>query len=76
MIIIKLLGSIKILVKYPMIVRVDNVSVIFMACNIITKSCMEHVDIRYEYVNEYVEDGIVKVVFKSADNDSDILTKN
>ena len=28
-------------------------------------------------MNEYVKDGVVKIVFvKSADNDSDILTKN
>ena len=28
-------------------------------------------------MNEYVEDGIVKIIFfKSADNDSNILTKN
>ena len=34
-------------------------------------------DIRNKYVNRYVEDGIVKIVFvKSADNDSNILTKN
>ena len=37
----------------------------------------QHVDIWYKYVNEYVEDGIVKIIFvKLADNDSNILTKN
>ena len=37
----------------------------------------KHVDIRYKYVNEYLEDGTVKIIFvKSAENDSDILTKN
>ena len=41
-----------------------------------TMSCTKHVDIWYKYVNEYVEDGIVEIIFiKSADNDSDILTK-
>ena len=40
-------------------------------------SCIKYVDIRYKYAIGYVEDGIVKIVFvKSADNDSDILTKN
>ena len=34
-------------------------------------------DIRYKYVNEYFEDGIVKINFvKSADNDNNILAKN
>ena len=34
-------------------------------------------DIRYKYVNKYVEDRVVKIIYvKSADNSSDILTKN
>ena len=37
----------------------------------------EYADIRYKYVNEYVEDGVIKIIFvKSGDNDSDIMTKN
>ena len=48
-----------------------------MECNITTTSQTEHVDIRYKYVHQYVEDRIIKIVFvKSACNDSDILTKN
>ena len=48
-----------------------------MASNIMTMSCIKHVDIRFKYVNEYVEDEIVKIIFvKSADNDSNILAKN
>ena len=66
----------KITVKYPVTVRVDTVGAIFIASNITTTCHTKHVDIRYKYVNEYVEDGVVKIVFvKSADNDSDILTK-
>ena len=67
----------QITVKYPVTVRVDNVGAIFMASNITTSNHTKHVDIRYKYVNEYVEDGTVKIIiFKSADNDSDVLTKN
>ena len=58
-------------------VRVDNVGAIFMASNITTTCHTKHVDIRYKYVNEYVEDGVVKIGFvKSADHDSNILSKN
>ena len=47
-----------------------------MASNITTTSCTKHVDIRYNYVNEYVEDEITKIIFaKSAENDGNILTK-
>ena len=48
-----------------------------MSSNITTTCHTKHVDIRYKYVNEYVEDGVVKIVFvKSGDDDSNILTKN
>ena len=57
-------------------VRINNVGAIFMASNITTSSCTMHVDIRYKYVNEYVEDGAGKIILQSAENDSDILSKN
>ena len=59
------------------IVRMDNVGAIFMASNITPTCCAKHLDIWYKYVNENVEDEDVKIFFvKSAENDSDILTKN
>ena len=92
---IQLLGSMKISVKLPVMVGVDNVDATFMAHNITitpgtkhmdirylkmeqTTTChTKHMDIQYNYVNEYVEDGVVKIVFvESAENDSNILTKN
>ena len=74
---IQLLGSMKIAVKYLVMVRVDNVGAIFMASNITTTCHTMHIDIRYKYINYYIEDVVVKIVFvKSAGNDTDILTKN
>ena len=76
MFIVQFLGSMKIMVKYPSTVRVDNAGTIFMASNITITCCAKHLDIQYKYVNEYVEDGVVKIVLvKSAENDSNILTK-
>ena len=57
-------------------VIVDSVGTIFMASNFVTTSLTKHMDIRYMYVNEYVEDGIVKFFVKSAENDSNIITTN
>ena len=69
MFVAQLLESMQIVVKYPVTVRVDNVGAIFMARNIATTSCTKHVDNQYKYVNEYMEDGIVQIIFvKSADN--------
>ena len=66
----------KIAAKYPVMVRADNIGAIFMTYNVTTTCHTNHVDIRYRYVNEYVEDGVVKIIFvKSADNDSNILIK-
>ena len=66
MFVAQILVSMKITIKYPV-----------MASNIMTMSHTKHLDIWYKYVYEYVEDGIVKIIFvKSADNDSNILTKN
>ena len=76
MFVIQLLGSMKILVKFPVIVKVDNLGAMFIASNITTMSCTKHEDIRYKYENDYVEDGAVEIIFvKSAENDSNILIK-
>ena len=72
----KLLQSIKISVKLPVMVRVDNVGEIFMAGNVAAISHTKHVNMRHKYVHEYVKDGRVKIVFlKSAENDSITQTR-
>ena len=66
----------KILIKLPAIVLVDNIGTILMAINITTTTYTMHVDIRYKYMSEYVQDGVAKIVCDmSADNDSNILAK-
>ena len=48
-----------------------------MSKNISTLNRTKHVDIRTQFVNEYVEDGIIKIIFvQSNNNDYDIMTKN
>ena len=74
---LNLLGSMKIEVRLPVTVRVDNIGAIFMSQNVTTTSNTKHVDIRTKFVFEYQEDGVIKIVFvRSEDNDSDIMTKN
>ena len=37
----------------------------------------KHVDVRFKFVNELVNDGFLEVIFvKTLENDSDIFTKN
>jgi hypothetical protein len=48
-----------------------------MSENASATSRTRHVDARYHFVREFVEEGFLKVVFvKSQDNKSDIFTKN
>ncbi len=68
MFVLQLLQSMKIKVKLPIIVHVNNVGVIFMTKNITTTGCFKHVDIHCKFVTEYIEDGIIKVIFVNTAN--------
>ena len=72
-----LLKSMNLEVKLPITVRVDNVGAIFMSENVTTSNSTKHVDTRYRFVNELVEDGFIEIIFvKTKDNMADIFTKN
>ena len=63
--------------ELPIDIHVDNVGAIFLANNANTGQRTRHIDVRYHYVREYIEDGIVMIRFvKSEDNDADPYTKN
>ena len=69
--------SIGIKIKLPIIVRVDNVGAIFISENVTTGQRTKHVDIRYNYVREFIQDCFLKIIFvKSQENKADIFTKN
>jgi Reverse transcriptase (RNA-dependent DNA polymerase)/gag-polypeptide of LTR copia-type len=75
--ILQLLASIDIEVEKPVVVHVDNVGAIFMAENVTATSRTRHVDARYHFVREFVEEGEIRIVFvRSEDNRSDVFTKN
>ena len=63
MVVIQLLRSMNILVDHPKTVRMNNTGAIFMASKNTTMSCTKQVDIRYKYVNEYVDKRVVKLIF-------------
>ena len=63
-------------VKPPVVVRIDNLGATFITSNNTIKSYAKHCPIMYKIVNEYVEEGMVKIVFiKSVENDSNIPMK-
>ena len=72
-----ILRDIGIEVELPIVVKTDNVGALFMTQNSSAGVRSRHVDTRYHFIRENVEDGIVKVEFvRSSENDSDIFTKN
>ena len=50
-------------VSYPIVVHVDNQGTIFLANNEGASIRTKHVDVQYHFMREYVEDGVVKIVF-------------
>ena len=54
-----------------------NVGAIYMSENVLTSSRTKHVDTKYHFVREVVEEGFVKIIFvRSEENISDPITKN
>jgi hypothetical protein len=73
----QLVESIGLKVKLPMVTKFDNVGAIYLTQNPSTSQRTKHIDIRYHFVREFVEAGVVKVEFiKSEENEADIMTKN
>jgi hypothetical protein len=72
-----LLCDFHIKVNLTIIIKTYNTGAIFMAENSSTGVRTRHVDTRYPFIREFVEDGFIKVEFvRSVENDADIFTKN
>ena len=64
-------------VRMPIIVHCDNIGAISLSYNAKISQRTKHIDTKYRYVGEYVEQGVVEIVFvRSEDNIADIFTKN
>ena len=64
-------------IKYPIVINVDNIGAIYMAENNTSNNQTKHVNTRYHFVRELIDEGTVKIEFvRSEKNDSDIFTKN
>jgi hypothetical protein len=73
----QVIESMGIEIIFPITIHVDNVGAIYLANNYATSQRTKHIDIRTHFVREFIEDGIIKIVFvRTDDNDADIFTKN
>ena len=73
----QMLRSMEIKVPLPIKVQVDNVGAIWLANNSCVSERTKHVDLRLHFVRDMIKDQVIEINFvKSAENDSDIMTKN
>ena len=67
----------KINFQKPIDVKIDNVGAIFLVKNRNTSERTRHIDARFHYIRDLVDEGLVKISFvKSEHNVADIFTKN
>ena len=63
--------------KLPMLLNVDNTGAIDLANNWSTTGKTKHIDVRFHYLRELVDQGMIKLNFvRSEENVADIFTKN
>ena len=73
----QMLRSMEIKVPLPIKVQVDNAGAIWLANNSSVSERTKHVDLRAHFVRDMIKDQVIEINFvKSAENDSDIMTKN
>jgi hypothetical protein len=73
----QVLQSMGVCVTLPTIVRVDNIGAIFIGSNVGVPQRSKHIDVRYHFVQEFVHDGFLSIIFVcTKDNDTNIFTKN
>ena len=73
----QMLRSMEIKVPLPIKFQVDNVGAIWLENNSSVSERTKHVDLRAHFVRDMIKDQVIDINFvKSAENDSDIMTKN
>ena len=61
----------------PILLFGDNQGLIFIASNPVQEKCSKHIDLRYHYIRDVVQDGKVELFFvEGTQNPVDMFTKN
>ena len=73
----QVLISLNIEFKKPINVYVDNIGAIFLTENRNSGEKTKHIDVKYHYIREQIDEGLIQVRFvKSQENLADLFTKN
>jgi len=61
----------------PILLFGDNQGSIFITSNPVQEKCSKHIDLRYHYIRDVVQDGKVELFFvEGTQNPADMFTKN
>ena len=72
----QLFDFLEIEVQLLMTIQCDNQGAVFLAKNE-TSTCTKHVDVRYHFICELVEQGVIQLEYiNTKSNTADALTKN
>ncbi len=64
-------------VELPIRLYADNIGAMFLAENASTSQRTKHIDVRYHFIRDLVQNGTIQIIFiKTTENDADIYTKN
>ena len=64
-------------VKHPMTININNTGAMFVGMNRMVGQRTKHIDIRANFVREFIQDDVLKLVFvRTIENNADLLTKN
>ena len=73
----KVIESLGLIIKLPMVVYCDNIGAIFMATTKSTKGRTRHVDVKWHFIRELIDSEALKVEFVPTENNvADLFTKN
>ena len=73
----RLIMSLGLQVKLPMVHEMDNKGAVDLANNYSVGGCTRHVDVRFFYLRELKDEGLMVIRHvPGADNDADIFTKD
>jgi hypothetical protein len=64
-------------VNDPILIKVDNMSAIYLSNNHSLSQQTKHINIQFHFVREFFEEGVIKTIYVGTySNDADIQIKN
>ena len=73
----QLFGELNLPLQTPIIINEDNAGALFIVNNAMVGQRTKHIDTRYHFVRDLVEENVLKIIYiPTASNPADLFTKN